>query len=155
VAQVEVKDVKKYFGEVHALDGVDLSIKEGEFLVLLGPSGSGKTTLMRIIAGLEKPTAGEVFIGERLVNELPPRARNIAMVFQSYALYPHMKVFDNIAFPLKTLRVPRGVIQEKVKQVAGMLRIDHLLHRKPASFPGANGSGWPWPGPSCGTRSCS
>jgi multiple sugar transport system ATP-binding protein len=136
VAQVEVKDVKKYFGEVHALDGVDLSIKEGEFLVLLGPSGSGKTTLMRIIAGLEKPTAGEVFIGERLVNELPPRARNIAMVFQSYALYPHMKVFDNIAFPLKTLRVPRGVIQEKVKQVAGMLRIDHLLHRKPRQLSG-------------------
>jgi multiple sugar transport system ATP-binding protein len=136
VAQVEVKDVKKYFGEVHALDGVDLSIKEGEFLVLLGPSGSGKTTLMRIIAGLEKPTAGEVFIGERLVNELPPRARNIAMVFQSYALYPHMKVFDNIAFPLKTLRVSRGVIQEKVKQVAGMLRIDHLLHRKPRQLSG-------------------
>jgi multiple sugar transport system ATP-binding protein len=136
VAQVEVKDVKKYFGEVHALDGVDLSIKEGEFLVLLGPSGRGKTTLMRIIAGLEKPTAGEVFIGERLVNELPPRARNIAMVFQSYALYPHMKVFDNIAFPLKTLRVSRGVIQEKVKQVAGMLRIDHLLHRKPRQLSG-------------------
>jgi multiple sugar transport system ATP-binding protein len=136
VPQVEVKDVKKYFGKVHALDGVDLSIKEGEFLVLLGPSGSGKTTLMRIIAGLEKPTAGEVFIGERLVNELPPRARNIAMVFQSYALYPHMKVFDNIAFPLKTSRVPRGVMQEKVKQVAEMLRIDHLLRRKPRQLSG-------------------
>ena len=105
-------------------------------MVLLSPSGSGKTTLMRIIAGLEKPTAGEVFISERLVNELPPRARNIAMVFQSYALYPHMKVFDNIAFPLKTLRVPRGVMQEKVKQVAGMLRIDHLLHRKPRQLSG-------------------
>jgi multiple sugar transport system ATP-binding protein len=91
---------------------------------------------MRIIAGLERPTVGEVFIGGRLVNELPPRARNIAMVFQSYALYPHMKVFDNIAFPLKTLRVSRGIIQEKVKQVAGMLRIDHLLHRKPRQLSG-------------------
>jgi multiple sugar transport system ATP-binding protein len=136
VPQVEVKGIKKYFGEVRALDGVDLLIKEGEFLVLLGPSGSGKTTLMRIIAGLEKPTAGEVFIGGRLVNELPPRARNIAMVFQSYALYPHMKVFDNIAFPLKTLRVPKGGIQEKVKQVAGMLRIDHFLRRKPRQLSG-------------------
>jgi multiple sugar transport system ATP-binding protein len=137
VAQVEVKNIRKYFGEVHALDGVDLSIKEGEFLVLLGPSGCGKTTLMRIIAGLEKPTAGELFINERRVNEnLPPRARNIAMVFQSYALYPHMKVFDNIAFPLKTTRVPREVIQEKVKQVAEMLRIDHLLYRKPRQLSG-------------------
>ncbi len=136
MAQVEVKDIKKYFGEVHALDGVDLSIKEGEFLVLLGPSGSGKTTLMRIIAGLEKPTAGKVFIGERMVNDLPPRARNIAMVFQSYALYPHMKVFDNIAFPLKSLRVPKGIMQDKVQQVAGMLRIDHLLHRKPRQLSG-------------------
>jgi multiple sugar transport system ATP-binding protein len=136
MAQVEIKDVKKYFGEVHALDGVDLAIKTREFLVLLGPSGSGKTTLMRIIAGLEKPTAGEVFIGERAVNHLPPRARNIAMVFQSYALYPHMKVFDNIAFPLKTLRVPRGIMQKKVDQVAGMLQIDHLLHRKPRQLSG-------------------
>jgi multiple sugar transport system ATP-binding protein len=136
VPQVKVKNIKKYFGKVHALDGVDLSIKEGEFLVLLGPSGSGKTTLMRIIAGLEKPTAGEVFIGERLMNDLPPRARNIAMVFQSYALYPHMKVFDNIAFPLKSSRVPRGIIQEKVQQVAEMLRIDHLLRRKPRQLSG-------------------
>jgi multiple sugar transport system ATP-binding protein len=137
VAQVKVKDIKKYFGEVRALDGVDLSIKEGEFLVLLGPSGCGKTTLMRIIAGLEKPTAGEIFIDERLVEEnLPPRARNVAMVFQSYALYPHMKVFDNIAFPLRTTRVPREVIQEKVKQVAEMLRIDHLLYRRPRQLSG-------------------
>jgi multiple sugar transport system ATP-binding protein len=137
VAQVEIKNIKKYFGEVHALDGVDLSIKEGEFLVLLGPSGCGKTTLMRIVAGLEKPTAGELFIDERRVNEnLPPRARNIAMVFQSYALYPHMKIFDNIAFPLKTTRVPRELIQEKVKQVAEMLRIDHLLQRKPRQLSG-------------------
>jgi multiple sugar transport system ATP-binding protein len=137
VAEVQIKDIKKYFGEVRALDGVDLSIKEGEFLVLLGPSGCGKTTLMRIIAGLEKPTAGEIFIDERLVHEnMPPRARNIAMVFQSYALYPHMKIFDNIAFPLKSSGVPKGVIQEKVRQVAKMLHIDHLLYRKPRQLSG-------------------
>ena len=136
MAQVEVREIKKYFGEVRALDGVDLSVNEGEFLVLLGPSGSGKTTLMRIIAGLEKPTAGEIYLGGRMVNGLPPRARNIAMVFQSYGLYPHMKVYDNIAFPLKTQRVKKEIIKEKVEEVARMLDIARLLERKPRQLSG-------------------
>ena len=101
MATVETRNIKKYFGDVPAVNGVDLSTREGEFLVLLGPSGCGKTTLLRMIAGLEEPTAGEILIGGQVVNHLPPRARKIAMVFQSYALYPHMTVFKNIAFPLK------------------------------------------------------
>jgi len=101
VATVEARGVSKRFGDVRAVDGVDLSTREGEFLVLLGPSGCGKTTLLRMIAGLERPTGGEILIGGQVVNDLPPRARKIAMVFQSYALYPHMSVFRNIAFPLK------------------------------------------------------
>ncbi len=95
---VETRSLKKHFGDVKAVDGVELLSSEGEFLVLLGPSGCGKTTLLRMIAGLEKPSAGDVFIGEQLVTHLPPRARGIAMVFQSYALYPHMTIFKNIAF---------------------------------------------------------
>ncbi|MFN3477138.1 MAG: ABC transporter ATP-binding protein, partial [Candidatus Methylomirabilales bacterium] len=114
MATVETRNVKKYFGNVRAVDGVDLAIKEGEFLVLLGPSGCGKTTLLRMIAGLEQPTAGEILIGGQVVNELPPRARKIAMVFQSYALYPHMTAFKNIAFPLKAQGVRKEVIPEKV-----------------------------------------
>ena len=139
MGQVEIKGIAKRFGpsgEVRALDGVDLSVEEGEFLVLLGPSGSGKTTLMRIIAGLETPTAGEISIGGRVVNELPPRVRNIAMVFQSYALYPHMTAFDNIAFPLKTQRVDRATIKKKVEGAAELFDIGRLLHRKPAELSG-------------------
>src|SRR5712692_2961446 len=101
MAVVELRRLVKSFADVVAVDGVDLETKEGEFLVLLGPSGCGKTTLLRMIAGLEEPTSGEVYIGGERMNDLPPRLRKIAMVFQSYALYPHMNVFDNVAFPLK------------------------------------------------------
>ena len=99
MAVVEVRGLRKEFGDVTAVDGVDLRSEEGEFLVLLGPSGCGKTTLLRMIAGLEQPTEGEILIGGEDVSRLPPRARRIAMVFQSYALYPHMTVANNIAFP--------------------------------------------------------
>jgi multiple sugar transport system ATP-binding protein len=136
MAIVETRGIKKYFGDVRAVDGVDLSTHEGEFLVLLGPSGCGKTTLLRMIAGLEQPTSGEVLIGGRVVNELPPRARGIAMVFQSYALYPHKSVFQNIAFPLKTQRVPRREIAQRVERAASMLGIERLLHRKPRQLSG-------------------
>ncbi|MFQ5882120.1 MAG: ABC transporter ATP-binding protein [Candidatus Methylomirabilales bacterium] len=136
MATVETRDIKKYFGEIKAVDGVDLSTKEGEFLVLLGPSGCGKTTLLRMIAGLEKQTAGDVLIGGQVVNDLPPRARKIAMVFQSYALYPHMTVFKNIAFPLKAQGVPRDTIPKKVEWAASMFGIEKLLHRKPRELSG-------------------
>jgi multiple sugar transport system ATP-binding protein len=136
MATVETRNIKKYFGEVRAVDGVDLSTKEGEFLVLLGPSGCGKTTLLRMIAGLERQTAGDVLIGGLVVNDLPPRTRKIAMVFQSYALYPHMTVFKNIAFPLKAQDVPKAEIPKKVEWAAALFGIEHLLHRKPRELSG-------------------
>ena len=136
MATVETRGVKKYYGNVVAVNGVDLLTQDGEFLVLLGPSGCGKTTLLRMIAGFETPTAGDLLIGGEIVNDLPPRARKIAMVFQSYALYPHMTVFKNIAFPLKAQRVARSVIPEKVEWAASLFGIGHLLQRKPRELSG-------------------
>jgi multiple sugar transport system ATP-binding protein len=136
VAIVEARGVSKQFGDVRAVDGVDLSTREGEFLVLLGPSGCGKTTLLRMIAGLERPTAGEILIGGQVVNDLPPRARKIAMVFQSYALYPHMSVFKNIAFPLKAQGLARDEIPKKVEWAAALFGIERLLERKPRQLSG-------------------
>lgn len=136
MAVVETRNIRKEFGDVKAVDGIDLAVQEGEFLVLLGPSGCGKTTLLRMIAGLEKPTDGEVLIGGEVVNDLPPRTRNIGMVFQSYALYPHMSVFDNIAFPLKAQRTPREAIKEKVEWATSLFGIQRLLDRKPRHLSG-------------------
>ncbi len=136
MATVEIQGLKKYYGDVPAVDGVDLVTKEGEFLVLLGPSGCGKTTLLRMIAGLETPSAGELLIGGEVVNDLPPRARKIAMVFQSYALYPHMSVFKNIAFPLKAQGVDKAAIPQKVEWAASLFGIGHLLQRKPRQLSG-------------------
>ncbi|UCG38388.1 MAG: ABC transporter ATP-binding protein [bacterium] len=136
MAIVEVRQIVKKFGDVTAVDGVDLASRDGEFLVLLGPSGCGKTTLLRMIAGLEIPSAGHVFIEGRDVSQLPPRQRNVAMVFQSYALYPHMTVFKNIAFPLKPLKMQREDIREKVMWSASMFGIGHLLARRPRELSG-------------------
>jgi multiple sugar transport system ATP-binding protein len=136
MAVVETHQLSKHFGDVIEVDGIDLQIKEGEFLVLLGPSGSGKTTLLRMIAGLERPTSGEILIGGKVVNDLPPRARKIAMVFQSYALYPHMTVFSNIAFPLKAEGLNRQERETKVKWAASLFNIQHLLDRKPRQLSG-------------------
>ncbi len=137
MAVVEIVGIKKHFGKVAAVDGVDLSIKQGEFLVILGPSGSGKSTLLRMIAGLEQPTAGDIIIDDRRVTGLPPRVRNIAMVFQSYALYPHMTVFNNIAFPLKAHGgMAKGEINQKVEWAASTLGIERLLDRKPRQLSG-------------------
>ncbi|HSJ26961.1 MAG TPA: ABC transporter ATP-binding protein, partial [Acidimicrobiia bacterium] len=136
MAVVEVRGLTKHFGDVAAVDGVDLRSEEGEFLVLLGPSGSGKTTLLRMIAGLEQPTSGEILIGGEDVSRLPPRARRIAMVFQSYALYPHMTVFRNIAFPLQAEGLDRPERLDKVQWAAELLGIDQLLHRRPRQLSG-------------------
>src|SRR4030081_2533754 len=127
MATVETRAVRKVFQEHTAVDGVSLQTREGEFLVLLGPSGCGKTTLLRMIAGLEKQTSGDIVIGGRVVNDLPPRERKIAMVFQSYALYPHMTVAKNIAFPLKAQGAPKASIQERVRKAAAMFGIERLL----------------------------
>jgi multiple sugar transport system ATP-binding protein len=136
MAQVEIRSLTKSFGGVKAVDGVDLATGEGEFLVLLGPSGCGKTTLLRMIAGLEEPTSGDVLIGGRVVTHLPPRVRNIAMVFQSYALYPHMTVLKNIAFPLQTQGMKKSAVREKVQWAAEMFGIEKLLQRKPRELSG-------------------
>jgi ABC-type sugar transport system ATPase subunit len=144
VTVVEVRDLYKTYdrGQVHAINGVDLATREGEYLVLLGPSGCGKTTLLRTIAGLEQPSSGEIRIGGALVNGLPPRVRKIAMVFQSYALYPHKSVQANIVFPLKAQRSENGQRlgkaerERKAAWAAELLGIGHLLDRKPRQLSG-------------------
>jgi len=136
MAIVETKRIQKKFGDSMAVDGIDLATREGEFLVLLGPSGCGKTTLLRMIAGLERQSAGDVLIGGKVVNDLPPRARKIAMVFQSYALYPHMTVAKNIAFPLKAQGVDSRTIPDRVQRAAAMFGIQRLLDRKPRQLSG-------------------
>ena len=137
MAEVEVRDIRKTFGAGNpAVDGISLTCKDGEYLVLLGPSGCGKTTLLRMIAGLEHPTGGDILIGGRSVKVLPPRARKIAMVFQSYALYPHKKVEQNISFPLEAQGLSKEERLEKVKWASGLLGIGHLLQRKPRQLSG-------------------
>jgi len=138
VAVVETRSLTKVFteGEIGAVNDVNLETREGEFLVFLGPSGSGKTTLLRMIAGLEQPTAGEILIGGAVVNHLSPRERRIAMVFQSYALYPHLSVYNNIAFPLKAQKVPKEQQRPKVEWAASLLGIGALLKRKPRELSG-------------------
>ncbi len=133
---VRLNHLTKNFGDVVAVNDVSVEAKDKEFLVLLGPSGCGKTTTLRCIAGLEFPDKGEIYIGDILVNDVPAGDRDIAMVFQSYALYPHMKVSDNIAFPLKMHGVTKNEIKERVKRTADLLRITHLLDRKPKQLSG-------------------
>jgi multiple sugar transport system ATP-binding protein len=136
MSTVETRSHTKVFGDHTAVNGINLLAREGEFLVLLGPSGCGKTTLMRMVAGLEEPTSGEVVIGGRDVTDLPPRTRNIAMVFQSYALYPHLSVHRNISFPLRTRHVDRAEIEKKVRWAAAMFDIERLLQRRPRQLSG-------------------
>ncbi len=136
LAKVSIKKLTKRFGKVVAANKLDLEVKDKEFVVLLGPSGCGKTTVLRCIAGLETPDEGEIYIGDRLVNSLEPKERDIAMVFQTYALYPHMSVFQNLAFPLENAEMPMAQIKEKVEETAKLLKIENLLNRKPKQLSG-------------------
>ncbi len=133
---VRIREVQKSFGAVSVLAGVTFEVTAGEFCILLGPSGCGKSTLLRIVAGLEAQDGGEVWIGEREVSQLPPRDRDVAMVFQSYALYPHMTVRENLAFPLKARRVPRTEAASRVDRAATMLGLGSLLERRPRELSG-------------------
>jgi multiple sugar transport system ATP-binding protein len=136
VADVKLVRVQKAYGDVQVLRDIDLHVKDGEFMVFVGPSGCGKSTLLRSIAGLEDITGGTLSIGGRVVNDVPPAERGIAMVFQSYALYPHMNLFDNMAFGLQLAKVPKDEIRKSVEQAAKILHIDHLLDRKPKALSG-------------------
>ncbi|MCS6773438.1 MAG: ABC transporter ATP-binding protein [Thermoflexales bacterium] len=136
MASVTFEHVTKRFGDVVAVKDLNISIADGEFLVFVGPSGCGKTTSLRMLAGLEEVTEGNIYIGDTLVNDVPPKDRDIAMVFQSYALYPHMSVYDNMAFGLRMRRVPKDEIDRRVREAARRLGIENLLDRKPKQLSG-------------------
>ncbi len=137
MSQVSLKNVSKVYGEdIEAVKNISLGVESKEFLVLVGPSGCGKSTVLRMIAGLEDITKGEIYIGDKLVNDVPAKDRDIAMVFQNYALYPHMNVYNNMAFGLKLRKIPNSEIEERVKEAATILGIDLLLKRKPKELSG-------------------
>jgi multiple sugar transport system ATP-binding protein len=149
MARIELEQVtKRYPGGVPAVNNLTLDIPDGDFMALVGPSGSGKTTALRMVAGLEQVTSGEIRIGGRVVNDLPPKDRDIAMVFQNYALYPHLTVEDNMAFGLQLRKTPKDEQRRRVAEAARMLGLEPFLKRKPAALSGASASGWPWAGPS-------
>ncbi|UCG66923.1 MAG: ATP-binding cassette domain-containing protein, partial [Deltaproteobacteria bacterium] len=136
MARIVLENLTKKFGKVDAVKNLDLEVEDGELLVLVGPSGCGKSTTLRMIAGLEEPTSGKIYIGDRLVNDLAPKDRDIAMVFQEYALYPHMTVYRNLAFGLKMRGFSRDEIDQRVKEAAGILGMTELLDRKPRALSG-------------------
>src|SRR5216684_6776413 len=136
MATVTYDHVSKKFGDTLAVNDLSLQVRDEEFLVLVGPSGCGKTTALRMLAGLEEQTTGDIFIGERRVNDVAPKDRDIAMVFQSYALYPHMSVYDNMAFGLKLRKRPKPEIERRVKEAAELLGLQNLLQRKPKQLSG-------------------
>lgn len=133
---VSLKNLTKKFGDLEVVHSINLEIKDSEFIVLVGPSGCGKSTTLRMIAGLEEVSGGEIYIGDRLVNDVFPKDRNVAMVFQNYALYPHMNVYDNMSFGLKLSKTPKAEIKERVTRAAAILNIQELLDRKPAELSG-------------------
>jgi ABC-type sugar transport system ATPase subunit len=136
MASLAVKNLSKSFGTTNVLDGIDFAVAEGEFCILLGPSGCGKTTLLRVVAGLEEASRGNIVIGEKRVDSLPPRQRDVAFVFQSYALYPHLNVFENLAFSLRLQRQAEEQIRRQVEETAQLLEIRELLSRKPQELSG-------------------
>ncbi len=133
---LQLSDIKKSFGSVDVIHGVDLEIEEGEFVVFVGPSGCGKSTLLRLIAGLDDPTSGDIYLQGKRVNAVPASERGLSMVFQSYALYPHMSVRQNLSFGLENFRMPREEIKKRVASAAGLLQIDELLERRPGQLSG-------------------
>ncbi|MEQ9606918.1 MAG: ATP-binding cassette domain-containing protein, partial [Kiloniellaceae bacterium] len=136
MAEISLRNVKKSYGDTAVIHGVSVDIQDGEFVVIVGPSGCGKSTLLRMIAGLEAITEGEIAIGGRVVNRLEPKDRDIAMVFQNYALYPHMTVYDNMAYGLKIAGKPKAEIERRVNEAAGILELQALLQRKPRQLSG-------------------
>jgi multiple sugar transport system ATP-binding protein len=136
MANVRLENINRVYNNVTAIEDISLEIPDGQFWVLLGPSGCGKSTILRTIAGLETATSGNLYINNRLVNEIPARQRDVAMVFQNYALYPHMTVAENLAFGLKMRQVESQMIQDRIHKVARSLSIDHLLNRKPKQLSG-------------------
>lgn len=136
MATVEISEVRKAFGSTQILHGVSVDIEDGQFVVLVGPSGCGKSTLLRMLAGLENITGGEISIGGRVVNKVPPKDRDIAMVFQNYALYPHMTVYQNMAFSMKLAGAPKEVMDQEVQKAARILGLEQLLHRFPRQLSG-------------------
>src|SRR5712692_7916472 len=143
MAEVRFEHVYKSFDQVEIVHDISMQIKDQEFLVLVGPSGSGKSTCLRMVAGLEEPSAGRISIGDRLVNGVDPKDRNIAMVLQNYALYPHVNVFENVAFGLKLRHVPAQDINRRMQEAAEVLGLEQLLNASPNSSPGDNASVWP------------
>src|SRR5882672_238772 len=138
VADIQIIDAEKHFGTNHVIRKLNLHIKHGEFVVLLGPSGCGKTTTLRALAGLESIDSGEIRIGGRRVDQLPPQERDTAFVFQLYSLYPHLSVFDDIAFPLRAANVPEPQVKAQVNEAARVLRIEHLLKKRPSALAGGD-----------------
>ena len=136
MASVTLKNITKSWGDITAVKDISLNIRDNEFLVLLGPSGCGKTTTMRMIAGLEEPSEGDIYIGEKRVNDELPKDRDVAMVFQNYGLYPHMSVYENIRYPLKVRKVPKLQHEDLVRKTAGKVEIENLLNRRPRELSG-------------------
>jgi len=136
MASIKLKNIMKNYGKTQVVKGIDLEIEDGEFVVLVGPSGCGKSTTLRMIAGLEQPTSGEIIIGDKVVNDIEPQNRNIAMVFQNYALYPHKSVKENIVFALRRLKVKADEIESRLRDITEMLQLEALLDRKPADLSG-------------------
>src|ERR671921_668493 len=136
MASVTYDHVYKRFGDVVAVNDLNIHVEDKEFLVFVGPSGCGKTTSLRLLAGLEEISDGNILIGDRVVNDVPPKDRDIAMVFQSYALYPHMRVYDKMAFGLKLRKLPKADIERRVNEAAGILSLEKLLDRKPKELSG-------------------
>ena len=156
---IHIQNVIKRYGRGpkanQVIHGVSADIADGEFIVIVGPSGCGKSTLLRMVAGLEEISEGDISISGRVVNNVEPADRDIAMVFQNYALYPHMSVYDNMAYGLKIAKLPKAEIEARVQKAARILELAPFWRAHRASCPAASASGWRWAGPSCASRRCS